>query len=251
MEKVANREKVTGKPKLWQYRPTPLPFCPGCQHGLGIRAVLEAIEELDIEGRTILLAGAGCTYPIPAMVDLDAMQCPRGRAPDIATTMKRFLGKGTVVITYQDDDDAITIGTEALIQSASRGERITVIMANNGSYQSSGWQMAPPAGEIAAPEVWGPPLTAPVDIVSLLCALKGVVYVARGAANTSANYLQTKGYIKTALQKQIDDAGFSFVEILLACPTNWQLSPEESLKWIEEKIIVQLPLGEFMNLDRI
>lgn len=251
MAEVVDMEEIASKPRLWRERPMSLPFSPGCQHPLGVWAVLEAVEELGIEGRTIFLGGTGEAIEVPAMVDLDAMQCPHGRAPDIASTMKRVLGSDTVIITYQDDDDCIAIGTETLLHSASRGEKITVIMANSGSYVSSGWQMAPPGGEIATPVMRQPPATMPYNVIGMLCGMKGVVYAARGAITSRANYLRVKGYIKTALQKQMAGEGFSFVEIMIASPTNWRLTPEESVRWIEEKLLSQYPLGEFKNVAKI
>lgn len=238
-------EAVCGKSRLWRYRPTSLPFCPGCQHGLGARAVLEAVEELSIEGKTIFLGGGGCAYPLPSLLDLDAMQCPNGRAASIGSAMKRIHGRETVVITYQDDNDALAVGTEPLIHAALRGDAITVILANNASYGSTGWQMASQGDTPVPPEMDKPNPLFPMNIMELLYEFEGVSYLARGMVSSANDFEETKGYIKTALQKQMAGAGFNLVEILLACPTRWHLTPEESLKWIREEMVAGLPLGEF------
>jgi 2-oxoglutarate ferredoxin oxidoreductase subunit beta len=246
--KMEKQERVNGKPELWRSAPTTLPFCVGCQHGLGIRVILEAIEDLGIEGKTVFLGGGGCVYPIPDMVDLDAMQCPQGRASSIGSSMKQYLGNDTIIITYQDDNDTLSIGTESIIQSASRGDPITIIMANNGSYGSSGWQMVSQGDEIKLPEIGKPNRSFSIDIIDLMQELTGVAYLARGAVNSPEAFDHTKGYVKTAIQKQVAHDGFSLVDILMACPTRWGLTPELSIKWIEDEMMVRFPLGEFKNV---
>ena len=239
------KEWVCGKPRLWRYRPTSLPFCPGCQLGVGVRAVLETIEELGIEGKTIFLGGGGCEYPLPPMLDLDGMQCPQGRASSIGSALKRLHGREAIILVYQDDNDGLAVGTEPLIHAALRGDAITVIMANNASYGSTGWQMAPAGDRIIPPEMEKPNPLFPMNIIELLAEFEGVSYLARGTVSSANDFEDTKGYIKKALQKQMTGAGFNLVEILLACPTRWHLTPEESLKWIREEMVGKLPLGEF------
>ncbi|MDI6775734.1 MAG: thiamine pyrophosphate-dependent enzyme [Syntrophales bacterium] len=239
------KEVVCGKPRLWRYRSASLPFCSGCQLGVGIRVILEAIEELGIEGKTIFLGGGGCAYPLPSLLDLDAMQCPNGRAASIGSAIKRLHGRETVIITYQDDNDALAVGTEPLIHAALRGDAITVIMANNASYGSTGWQMAPAGDSPISPEMDKPNPSFPLNIIELLAEFEGVSYLARGAVSSAEDFEDTKGYIKKAIQKQMTSAGFNLVEILMACPTRWHLTPQESLKWIREVMVAQLPLGEF------
>ncbi|MDO8721399.1 MAG: thiamine pyrophosphate-dependent enzyme, partial [Syntrophales bacterium] len=178
-----------------------------------------------------------------------------GRAPDVATGVKRILGKKTTLITIQGDGDAMAIGTEPLIQAAARGERITVIMINNQVYGTTGGQLAPTT-------IIGHPTTTtsggrksedgyPVRTAELLAKLNGVVYSARGALNNVRNYQRTKKYVKAAIRKQMDDLGFSFVEILGNCPVNWRMTPVNSLKYLEEKLIPEFPLGEFKDLNGI
>ena len=239
------REWVCGRPRLWRESPTSLPFCAGCQHGVGIRTVLEAIEELAIEGKTIFLGGGGCVYPLPSMLDLDGMQCPQGRAASIGSALKRLHAKEAIILVYQDDNDGLAVGTEPLLHAALRGDAVTVIMANNATYGSTGWQMAPPGNRIIPPEMEKPNPSFPINIIELLSELEGVAYLARGTVSSPENFGKTKRYVKTAMQKQIAGAGFSLVEILLACPTRWHLTPEESLKWIREEMAGKLPLGEW------
>ncbi|PIP05793.1 MAG: 2-oxoglutarate oxidoreductase [Syntrophobacterales bacterium CG_4_8_14_3_um_filter_49_14] len=241
------KKVVCGKPRLWRYRSTSLPFCPGCQHGVGARAVLETVEELGIEGKTIFLGGGGCAYPLPSLLDLDAMQCPNGRATSIGSAMKRLHGGETVIITYQDDNDALAVGTEPLIHAALRGDAITVILANNAGYGSTGWQMASPGDTPVPPEMDKPNPLFPINIMELLAEFEGVSYLARGTVSSANDFEETKGYIKTAIAKQMAGAGFNLVEILTACPARWHLTPQESLKWIREEMVAGLPLGEFKN----
>ena len=245
--KMEKKKRISGKPELFQRSSTTLPFCVGCQLGVGIRVILETIEKLGIEGRTVLLGGGGCIYPMPGMVDLDAMQCPQGRASSIGSSMKQYLGKDTIIITYQDDNDTLATGTESIIQSASRGDPVTIIMANNGTYGSTGWRPVSRGEDIKVPEMGRPNPSFAIDIMDLIGELKGVAYLARGAVNSPEAFDRVKGYVKTAIQKQAANDGFGLVEILMACPTRWGLTPEQSIKWIEDEMIARLPLGEFKS----
>ena len=249
------KERVAGKTRLWIARPVVIPFCSGCQHSLIGKVICETVEELGIEGRAILVGGVGCHAVISFLVDFDGVQVAHGRAPDVASAMKRVLRGKPIIITIQGDGDCIAIGTEPFIQAAARGERITVIMANNAVYGTTGGQMAPTSimGQTTAttPEGRQEVHGYPIHAAELIVGLKGVAYSARGAFTTPANYQRTKNYVKTALQKQIDDVGFSFVEILSACPPNWHLNPVECVEWIEERMIPEFPLGEFKNVDRL
>ena len=249
------KEKVAGRPRLWTYRPAVIPFCQGCQEGTIGRLIAEVVEELDIEGRAIIIGGVGCHAMISLLVDFDAVQVPHGRAPDVASAIKRVLRQEPIVMTIQGDGDCIAIGTESLIQAAARAERITVIMANNGNYGTTGGQMAPTSiiGQKTSttPEGRETIHGFPIQTAELLAGLKGTAYSARGTLTSSADYQRTKRYVKTALQKQVDNVGFSFVEILAACPPNWRLSPLKCLQWIVEEMIPEFPLGEFKNVDRL
>jgi 2-oxoglutarate ferredoxin oxidoreductase subunit beta len=190
------------------------------------------------------------------LVGVDWVFGAHGRPGDIATAIKRVSQGKLIVFTYQGDGDCMAIGTEATIHAACRGERISVIMVNNGNYGTTGGQMAPTTliGQRTTTTPYGRDVKRdgyPMYAPELLAVMRGVAYSARGAVNSPANYQRTKGYIRTAFQKQLDDVGFSFVEILSACPPDWHLTPIQCLKRIEEEIIPQFPLGEFKNVDRI
>ncbi len=197
----------------------------------------------------------GCHTITGFLVDFDAVLVAHGRAPDVASAIKRTLWGEPIVVTIQGDGDCIAIGIESFIQAAARAERITIIMANNGTYGTTGGQMAPTTimGQVTTttPEGREEVHGYPIHAAELVAGITGVVYSARGALTTPANYQRTKKYVKNALQKQIDNVGFSFVEILTACPPNWHLPSLDCLGWIEEKMIPAFPLGEFKNVDRI
>ena len=260
MAEVANKKLIAGTPRLLlasTLKMMPLAFCSGCQHMLTGKIVAEVIEELGIEQDTIFIGGVGCHAMLPMLVNVDAMSpgAAHGRACDVSTAIKRILGKKTTVINIQGDGDTIAIGTEPTIQAAARGERITLIMANNTNYGTTGGQMAPTTimGQITTTTPFGRGEEAgyPINTAELMAHIKGVAYSARGSVTSPANWRRTKGYVKAAIQKQIDDIGFSFVEILVACPTNWGVTPVEAVKRIEEKVIPQFSLGVFKDVDRI
>ncbi|MDY6836114.1 MAG: thiamine pyrophosphate-dependent enzyme, partial [Chloroflexota bacterium] len=227
----------------------------GCQHGSIGRLISESVEELGIGDTAVIVGGVGCHAVISFLVDFDAMQTAHGRPPDVASAAKRVLPGKPVVMTIQGDGDAISIGTEPLIQAAARAERITVIVANNGCYGTTGGQMAPTSimGQITTttPKGRASEHGFPIHIPEMLASLHGVAYSARGALSKPVHYQQSKKYIKSALQKQMDDVGFSFVEILSACPPNWRLSPVECVQRIEDEVISVFPLGEFKNVDSL
>jgi len=248
------KEWVSGTPKLIDLRGMAFPLCAGCGHPLVARLICEAVEELGIGGRAIGVAGVGCSVNIVMMVGTDSMGTPHGRPPDAATGIKRLLPEA-VVFTAQGDGDCISIGAGSLFGAVARSEKITVIMANNGNYGTTGGQLAPttPMGEVTTTTPSGrtPAFGYPVHVAEVLVPWKGVAYSARGAVNSPASYQRTRGYLKTAFQKQMDNVGFSFVEILTPCPPNFHLSPLQSLSWVEEKMVAEFPLGEFKNVDSI
>ncbi|MDI6775736.1 MAG: thiamine pyrophosphate-dependent enzyme [Syntrophales bacterium] len=257
MEQAVTRKKAAGTPRLRFPIKSPIAFCQGCLHPLVGRIIAENVEELGIEGDTVLVGGVGCHAVIVGHLNLDVLLpgAAHGRAPDVATGAKRILGKRAILITIQGDGDAMAIGTEPLIQAAARGERITVIMINNQVYGTTGGQLAPTT-------IIGHPTTTtaggrkseegyPVHTAELLAKLHGVVYSARGALNSVRNLQRTKKYVKAAIAKQMDDRGFSFVEILGNCPVNWRMTPINSVKYIEEKLIPEFPLGEFKNIKEV
>lgn len=243
---------ITGVPRLWVRDPRSTFYCPGCHYGIIQRLVAESLDEMELGGRTIGATGSGCGFSFFYGLDIDQVAFAHGRPPDGATAIKRLL-PDRLVITAQGDGDCIAIGAEPLIGAASRGERITVIMLNNSGYAMTGGQMAPttlltqtttttPEGR--AYEVHGYPTHVP----ELLATMKGVVYCARGSVHTPAAYNRTKKYVKTAFQKQMDGEGFTFVEILSACPTHWHMSALDCLERIENEMTIEYPPGEIKNV---
>lgn len=256
MMETTEKKWVAGTPKLKAAIRSPIALCQGCQHGAAGRVIWESIEELGVEGKTIWVGGVTCGTALAFLTDLDAIgPVPHGRAPDVASAMKRLLGNEAVVLTYQGDGDAIAIGTESLIQAAARAERITVIMVNNANYGTTGGQMAPTTlmeqRTTTTPGGRSGPEGFPINTAELVSHLRGTVYSARGSLTSPVNYRRTKKYIMKALRKQIDGVGFSFVEILSACPPNWGKKPVDCLKWIDDTMVVQYPLGEFKDLERL
>ena len=231
------------------------PFCAGCQHPMTQRAICEALEELGAIDKALYIPGVGCGAFLMLDFDVDMIHACHGRAPDYATAAKR-LHPDMLVFTAQGDGDCISIGAGPLIGALTRGEKITIIMENNAEYGMTGGQMAPTTLQNQVTTTTPLGRTAdfagyPVHTAEMVATFRSVAYSARGAYTTPHNYLMTKHYIKTAFQKQLDNIGLSFVEVLSACPSNWHLSPLESLKFIEEKMIKEYPLGEFKNVDKI
>jgi len=248
------KEKIYEKPA--KLMPDIMGLCAGCGHGLFDKAIFEVLEELGIVGRAIGVFGIGCGNGLIRLTELDVVQAPHGQAAAVASGIKRSLFGKPIVFTRQGDGDCAAIGLGYLLNAAARGEKITVFMINNANYGTTGGQMAPTTiiGQITGttPEGREPGAHGyPLHLPELLVSMKGVAYCARGAFNNPANFQRTKRYIKTALQKQVDDIGLSFVDILSPCPPDWHLTPLESLKWMDEKMIPEFPLGEFKNVDRI
>ena len=247
---VLKREKIAGRPDLWlRTANNPIPSCPGCHEPTTARAILEVLQEMGLTGDTVMVLGVGCSFAFQSMIDLDYLCCAHGRPPDGATAVKRVLKGKPLVFTVQGDGDCIAIGAGALINAAARAENFTIIMLNNANYGTTGGQLAPttPLGHVTSTTPQGRSTKEgyPVRVPELLATFDGVVYTARGAVNTPANYQKTRGYIKKAFQSQMAGQGLSFVEVLCACPPNWHMTPLDSLKWIEQTMIPQFPLGEF------
>ena len=253
------KEKVVGTPALfvteWWTQFLWDMYCPGCQTPLVGRPIAEAIEELGIADRGIMVMGNGCHAYLAGGLDFDVTSGGHGRAPDIATAMKRAM-PDAIVFTVQGDGDCVAIGADDLIGALSRGEKITIIMVNNTNYGTTGGQMAPTTiiGQVTTTSPRGrtPDMEGyPTHAAELVATFKGVAYSARGSLHTTANYRRTKKYIRTAFQKQAEGVGLSFVEVITACPPNWHMTPIESLSWIGEKVVAEFPLGEFKNIDHI
>ncbi len=243
--------KVFERPK--SLTDIPLHYCPGCTHGIIHRLVAEVIDELEIEGRTIGVAPVGCSVFAYNYFNCDMQEAAHGRAPAVATGIKRAV-PGSIVFTYQGDGDLAAIGTAETVHSAARSENITVIFVNNAIYGMTGGQMAPTSlvGQVTQTTPYGRnPETQgyPIRVCEMLSQVEGTTYAARVAVNNVKNIRDAKKAIKKAFENQINGKGFSIVEVLSACPTNWGLSPVESLKWIEEKMMPVYPLGVYKDKE--
>ncbi len=228
-------------------------YCPGCTHGIVHRLVAEVMDELNIEGRTVGIASVGCSVMSYDYFACDMIQAPHGRAPAVATGVKRAR-PDNVVFTYQGDGDLAAIGTAETVHAATRGENITVIFINNAIYGMTGGQMAPTTlpGQITQTTPYGRDTEIagnPIRICEMLATLDGVALAQRVNVNDVKNVRITRKAIKKAFQNQLDHKGFSIVEVLSTCPTNWGLSPVESLKWLEENMIPYYPLGVFKDVE--
>ena len=216
-----------------------LHYCPGCTHGIVHRLVAECIDELGIEGRTIGIAPVGCSVLAYNYFTCDMIEASHGRAPAVATGVKRSL-PDNVVFTYQGDGDLASIGLCETVSAAARGENITVIFINNAIYGMTGGQMAPTSlpGQITQTSPYGRDVKTqgyPIRICELLATLDAPAYLARVTVNTGTDVKIAKG--------------FSLVEVLSACPTNWGLEPQKALEWIDEKMIPYYPLGVYRDKE--
>ncbi len=236
---------VYTRPKMLIDRP--LHYCPGCTHGIIHRLVAEALDELTTNDNVIGVAPVGCAVFAYDYFNCDMYEAAHGRAPAVATGIKRSL-PDKVVFTYQGDGDLASIGAAEIVHAATRGENITVIFVNNAIYGMTGGQMAPttligqktttsPAGRKV--EVNGNP----IRVSEMLATLDGPSYIARVSVHDVPNVNKAKAAIKQAFKNQIEGKGFSLVEVLSTCPTNWGLAPSEAIKWLVENMIPQYPLG--------
>jgi len=229
----------------------PLHYCPGCTHGIIHRLVAEALDELGVTGRTIGVASVGCSVFTYNYFNCDMVQAAHGRAPAVATGVKRS-DKNNIVFTYQGDGDLAAIGTAETVHSAARGENITVIFVNNAIYGMTGGQMAPTTlpGQKTQTSPYGRDTSLagfPVKVCEMLSNVDGATYLERVAVNNVANVKKAKAAIKKAFQNQIDGKGFSLVEVLSTCPTNWGLAPDKAIGWLEENMLPYYPLGVYKD----
>ncbi len=228
-----------------------LHYCPGCTHGIIHRLVAEAIDELGIEGRSVGIASVGCSVLTYNYFNVDMIQAAHGRAPAVATGVKRACPEN-IVFTYQGDGDLAAIGTAETVHSAARGENITVIFVNNAIYGMTGGQMAPTSlpGQITQTSPYGRDVKTvgyPVRVCELLREVDGAAYLERVAVNDVKNVKNAGRAIKKAFQYQMEGKGFSLIEILSTCPTNWGLTPDKALEWLEENMIPYYPLGVYKD----
>jgi len=228
-----------------------LHYCPGCTHGIIHRLVAEAIDSLGIEGRTVGIASVGCSVLTYNYFNVDMIQAAHGRAPAVATGVKRAY-PDNIVFTYQGDGDLAAIGTAETVHSAARGENITVIFVNNAIYGMTGGQMAPTSlpGQVTQPSPYGRDVKTvgyPVRVCELLREVDGAAYLERVAVNDVKNVKNAARAIKKAFQYQVEGKGFSLIEILSTCPTNWGLTPDKALGWLEDNMIPYYPLGVYKD----
>ena len=228
-----------------------LHYCPGCTHGIIHRLVAEALDELGVTGKTIGVASVGCSVFAYNYFNCDMVQSAHGRAPAVATGVKRS-DPDKIVFTYQGDGDLAAIGTAETVHSAARGENITVIFVNNAIYGMTGGQMAPTTlpGQVTQTSPYGRDVEKvglPVKVCEMLSKVDGATYLERVAVNNVKNVKNAKKAIKKAFQNQIEGKGFSLVEVVSTCPTNWGLTPEKALTWLEENMLPYYPLGVYKD----
>ncbi len=228
---------------------TPFHFCAGCHHGIAHRLVAETIDYFKIREKTIGVASVGCSVFMYDYFDVDVLEAPHGRASAVSSGVKRAR-KDRIVFTYQGDGDLASIGIAESIHTANRGENITVIFANNTVYGMTGGQMAPTTllGQKTTTSPYGRDFSCagyPIRMAEMLATLEGCSFVARVAVNNPANLMKAKKAVRKAFQMQIEEMGFSFVEFLLACPTNWGLNALDANRRVEEEMIPYFPLGIF------
>ena len=228
-----------------------LHYCPGCTHGIIHRLVAEAIDSLGIEGQTIGVAPVGCAVMAYDYFRCDMVEAAHGRAPAVATGLKRSL-PDNVIFTYQGDGDLASIGMAEIVHAATRNEKITVIFVNNAIYGMTGGQMAPTTllGQVTQTSPYGRDVATagyPIKVSELLSALDAPAYIARVAVNNVKNVRNAKKVIEKAFKNQIEKKGFSLVEVVSSCPTNWGMTPDKALQWVEEKMIPYYPLGVYRD----
>ncbi len=229
----------------------PLHYCPGCTHGIIHKLVAESLQELDAGGKAVGVAPVGCSVRAYDYFSCDMVEAPHGRAPAIATGLKRALPDG-VIFTYQGDGDLAAIGTAETVHAATRGENITVIFVNNAIYGMTGGQMAPTTlpGQVTQTTPYGRDVAYsgfPVRVCEMLSTLSGVAYAERVSVDTVPNIRKAKAAIKKAFETQIAKKGFSIVEVLSTCPTNWGLTPLEAMEWLRKNMMPYYPLGVYQD----
>ncbi len=228
---------------------TPTHYCPGCTHGVAHRLVAEVLDEMNVRESTIGVAPVGCSVFAYNYFDCDFVEAAHGRAPAMATGIKRVL-PARVVFTYQGDGDLASIGMAEIVHAAARGENITVVFINNAIYGMTGGQMAPTTlpGQKTTSSPGGRDVEQmgfPIRMSEMLSSLDGTGYVVRRSLHDPKNIRLAKKAIRLAFETQVRGLGFSMVELLSSCPTNWGLTPLEALRWIEDHMVPVYPLQDF------
>ena len=230
-------------------------YCPGCGHGTVHGVLAEVIEEEDLQSRTIGVSPVGCSVLMYNYLDVDMQQAAHGRAPALGTAIKRLMPE-KFVFTYQGDGDLAAIGTNELIHAATRGENITTFFINNAIYGMTGGQMAPTTlpGQVTTSTPLGRDTKLagfPVRVCELVSTLDGAAYIVRRSAYNPSETRKLKAAVKTAFQVQMAGLGYSLVEVVSNCPTNWGMTPLESLKWLQENMLPYYPLGDYKVKDSV
>ena len=232
----------------------PLHYCPGCTHGIVHRLVAETIDEMGIENQTVGIAPVGCSVFAYDYFGCDMIEAPHGRAPAVATGVKRS-NSDLFVFTYQGDGDLAAIGTAETVHVGARGENITIIFINNCVYGMTGGQMAPTTliGQPTTTSPYGRKKEIqgnPIRVCEMMATLDGTAYAERVAVDCVKNVMATKRAIKKAFEMQRDKRGLSIVEVLSICPTNWGLSPIKSMEWLRENMMPHYPLGVYKDVTK-
>lgn len=246
---IKPENKVYTKPRL--LNDNHMHYCPGCSHGVVHKLIAEIVDEMGLEDKTIGIAPVGCAVFAYNYVDIDWIEAAHGRAPAIATAVKR-LSPDRMVFTYQGDGDLAAIGTCESIHAANRGENITIIFINNGIYGMTGGQMAPTTleGMKTSTTPYGRRVDLngyPLKIGPIFAMLEGTCYVTRQSVHTRANVRKTKAALKQAFRNSMEGLGTSVVEIVSTCSSGWKMTPHEANVWMEENMFAHYPLGDLKN----
>jgi len=230
---------------------TPLHYCPGCTHGIIHRLVAEAIDELGIEGTTVGVAPVGCSVMAYDYFSCDMVEAAHGRAPAVATGLKRCMPEN-IIFTYQGDGDLASIGMAETVHAATRNENITIIFVNNAIYGMTGGQMAPTSlpGQVTQTSPYGRDVGVagyPIRVSEMHSTLDGPEYIERVAVNNVKNVRNAKKAILKAFKNQVEGKGFSLIEVVSTCPTNWGMTPVKALQWVDEKMLPYYPLGVYKD----
>ena len=228
-------------------------YCPGCNHGIIHRLVAEVIDEMNLDGKVIGVAPVGCSVFAYDYFNCDMYEAAHGRAPAVATGAKRVVGKDTLVFTYQGDGDLASIGTAEIVHAAHRGEKISTIFVNNAIYGMTGGQMAPTSlpNQVTQTSPYGRDVSSagyPVRVCEMLSTLDGVAYLERVTVDTPKNVRKAKKALKKAFKNQVDGVGYSLIEVVSTCPTNWGLTPQDAFAWMRENMLPYYPLGVYKDV---
>ncbi len=232
----------------------PFHYCPGCTHGIIHRLVAEVIDELGLEDTTVGIAPVGCSVFAYNYFNCDMIEAPHGRAPAVATGVKRA-NPDLTVFTYQGDGDLAAIGTAETVHVGARGENITIIFVNNAIYGMTGGQMAPTTllGQVSTTSPYGRIKEIqgnPIRVCEMLSTLDGVAYAERVSVDCVKNVVNAKKAIKKGFEMQMNKKGLSIIEVLSTCPTNWGLSPEKAIDWLRENMMAHYPLGVYKDITK-